>query len=257
MADYWGSASFVEPNLQTVQESPEPSIKGKPTSGGSHPGGLQQLPTVTLDTYTSPRDATTSGGSHPGGLQQLPTVTLDTYTSPRDATTSGGSHPGGLQQLPTVTLDTYTSPRDATASGGSHPGGLQQLSTDDPHFSSPQSCNRPANLFSNISPRRYLSADQVMAKYARYKNRRDVGRLAIALAKHTYFGTAIMASSTITGRGDTTALDPNKLEQLKANIRSIFPTMSDAEFEAIWGMCVNSVASACKNMRRQKLAGTL
>ena len=77
-----------------------------------------------------------------------------------------------------------------------------------------------------------------MAKYTRYKNRRDIGRLTIALAKHTYFGTAIMASSTVTGRGDTNALDPNKLEQLKANIRSIFPSVSDAEFEAIWGTCV-------------------
>ena len=66
-----------------------------------------------------------------------------------------------------------------------------------------------------------------------------------------------MAKSNITGRGDTTALDPSKLEQLKANIQSIFPTLSDVEFEAIWDMCVTSTASGCKNLRRQKLAGNL
>lgn len=96
-----------------------------------------------------------------------------------------------------------------------------------------------------------------MARYSRYKNRRDVGRLAIALAKYTYFGPAALAESTITGRVDTTALDPSELEQLKADIHSIFPDMSDTEFEAIWGMCLNSIASACKNLRKQKLAGTL
>ena len=222
MANSWGSASYFDPNLQLVQEITEPSLKDRTTH--------QPI------TCTNPE---ASGGSHPGDLLLQPSANPEA---------SGGSHPGGLLLQPSANPE---------ASGGSHPGDvLRQLPSDKDALASPK-FSRPANVFSSISPRRYLSADQVMGKYARYKNRRDVGRLAIALAKCTYFGAATMAESTITGRGGTAALDPSKLEQLKANIRSIFPTMSDAEFEAIWGLCVASIASACKNLRKQQLAGTL
>ena len=228
MANSWESASYFDPNLQLVQEITEPT--NLEASGGSYSGELLLQPSAN-------REA--SGGSHPGGRLWQPSANPEA---------SGGSYPGGLPSQPSANPE---------ASGGSHPGGLlQQLPSDKDALARPK-FSRSANVFSSISPRRYLSADQVMAKYARYKNRRDVGRLAIALAKCTYFGAATMADSTVTGRGDTAALDPSKLQQLKANIRSIFPTMSDAEFEAIWGLCVTSIASACKNLRKQKLAGTL
>ena len=52
---------------------------------------------------------------------------------------------------------------------------------------------------SAVSPRTYLSPGEVMAKYAWYKNRRDIGRLA----KHNYFGTHVMAKSTVTSRNSS------------------------------------------------------
>ena len=285
MANSWESASYFDPDLQLVQEITEPT--NLEASGGSHPGGLLLQPSTNPEasggshpgelllqpsgnleasggSYSGElllqpsANPEASGGSHPGGhLWQpsaYPEASGGSYSGELllqpsgNPEASGGSHPGGLLSQPSANLE---------ASGGSHPGGLlRQLPSDKDALARPK-FSRSANVFSSVSPRRYLSADQVMAKYARYKNRRDVGRLAIALAKCTYFGAATMADSTVTGRGDTAALDPTKLQQLKANIRSIFPTMSDAEFEAIWGLCVTSIASACKNLRKQKLAGTL
>ena len=58
-----------------------------------------------------------------------------------------------------------------------------------------------------ISPAKYKSLDEVITLYKDYKNTKDIGKLAIALAKYTYFGSSVMAQSTVTGRGGTTPLD--------------------------------------------------
>ena len=63
--------------------------------------------------------------------------------------------------------------------------------------------------------------------------KKDVGRLAIALEKYTYFGAGEMSISTITGRKGTKAMDSVKLQQLRNNIRGIFPLISAAEFDAV------------------------
>jgi len=85
--------------------------------------------------------------------------------------------------------------------------------------------------------------------YALYKNTKDIGKLAIALAKYTYFGPQVMSQCTVTGRGSTNPLDPSKLQRLRENIRSVFPMMDDEEFKAIWDKCKESIAGACKSLR--------
>ena len=57
----------------------------------------------------------------------------------------------------------------------------------------------------------------------------------------------------MSGRNGTNTLDPMKLSQLKANIRSVFPNMSDAEFEEVWLVCITAIANCCKNLRKQRL----
>ena len=78
-----------------------------------------------------------------------------------------------------------------------------------------------------------MSSDEVITLYKDYKNTKDIGKLAIALAKYTYFRSNVMAQSTVTGRGGTTPLDPVKLQHLQSNIRAIFPLVDDAEFNRI------------------------
>ena len=75
-----------------------------------------------------------------------------------------------------------------------------------------------------------MSADSVLARYQHFKNTRDVGRLAIQLAKHTYFGTFVMSHSTVSGRNNTTRL---KMMEMKAVLRSVFSSISDEEFERV------------------------
>ena len=100
-----------------------------------------------------------------------------------------------------------------------------------------------------VSPTKCKSSDEILSMYAFYKNKKDIGKLAIALAKYTYFGPQVMSQCTVTGRGNTNPLDPSKLQRLRENIRSVFPMMDDDEFKAIWDKCKESIAGACKSLR--------
>ncbi len=117
--------------------------------------------------------------------------------------------------------------------------------------STPPPLPRAVNVFTNISPTKYMSPDQVISTYAKYRNAKDVGRLAVALAKHTYFGRNVLSQSTITGRGGRSALDAAKLNQLKGNIRSIFPQLPENEFDKVWEKCKESIANGCKRLRQE------
>jgi len=85
--------------------------------------------------------------------------------------------------------------------------------------------------------------------YASYKTKKDIGRLTVALAKFTYFGTNVMSKSTVTGHGNTMALDAKKMLQVSMTIRGIFPLMSDDEFEEVWKTCKDAIGSACKHLQ--------
>ena len=108
---------------------------------------------------------------------------------------------------------------------------------------------RLVNKFTPISLTKYKSLDEVITLYKDYKNTKDIGKLAIALAKYTYFGSSVMAESTVTGREGTTPLDPVKLQHLRSNIRAIFPLMDDAEFNQIWDKCKISIVGCSKTLR--------
>ena len=90
--------------------------------------------------------------------------------------------------------------------------------------------SRLTNKFTPISPTKYKSSDEVISLYKFCKNAEDIGKLAIALAKYTYFGPTVMSQCTVIGRVETTALDPVKLGLLQNNIRAIFPQMDDNQF---------------------------
>ena len=93
--------------------------------------------------------------------------------------------------------------------------------------SSVKALNKTEHLVSDISPRKRQTADKVMHTFSRFKNRRDVGRLTIVLAKYMYFSHDLMACSTTTGHKGTKALDTSRLQQLRANIHSIFPLLDE------------------------------
>ncbi len=126
-----------------------------------------------------------------------------------------------------------------------HPKELQNLRGDGMPSSS-QVCCHSVNKFTPISPTKCRSADEVIGLYSQYKNSKEIGRLAIALAKYTYFGNTVLSRSTVTGRGNKAALDPSALQ---GNIRAIFPDKHDDQFEDIWIRCKESIANACKSLQ--------
>jgi len=65
--------------------------------------------------------------------------------------------------------------------------------------------------------------------YPGYATAKDIGKLAIPLAKYTYFRPQVMSQCTVMGRGNRKPLDPSKLQRLRENIRSVFPMMDDDE----------------------------
>ena len=107
----------------------------------------------------------------------------------------------------------------------------------------------PTPCQSKFIPTKCKSSDEVLSIYSFYKNTKDIGKLAIALAKYTYFGPQEMSQCTVMGQGNTKPLDPNKLKRLRENIRSVFPMVDDDEFKAIWDKCKESIAGACKALR--------
>jgi len=64
-------------------------------------------------------------------------------------------------------------------------------------------------------PTKCKSSDEVFSIYSFHKNTKDIGKLAIALAKYTYFGPQEMSQCTVMGRGSTKPLNPNKLNCLR------------------------------------------
>ena len=93
------------------------------------------------------------------------------------------------------------------------------------------------------------SSDEVLCMYASYKTKKNISRLAVTLAKFTYFGTNVMSKSTVMRRGNTMALDAKKVLQLSMTIRGIFPLMSDDVYEEVWKTCKDAIGSACKHLQ--------
>ena len=103
-----------------------------------------------------------------------------------------------------------------------------------------------------MSPSKYRAPGEVLKTYQRYCNQKDIGKVAIALAKLTYFGRQEMSECTITGHNRSTQqFSSSKLASLKQDIRSVFPSITDDEVfdKTVWKKCTESIAGACKHLR--------
>ena len=173
-----------------------------------------------------------------------------------------GGIPSTRDETLTSSDDNYAAVSWSVTTGSQllNQGARSQFGDGMPSLGQPVECETPTqgaslvpahlvNKFTPISPTKYKSSDEVITLYKDYKNTKDIGKLAIALAKYTYFGSSVMAQSTVTGRGGTTPLDPVKLQHLRSNIRAIFPLMDDADFNKIWDKCKYSIAGCCKTLR--------
>ena len=94
------------------------------------------------------------------------------------------------------------------------------------------------------------SADTVMEENKSLWTLSGVGKLAIRLARRSFFGDSVLMSSTVTGK-DRPALDPAKMASLYDIIqKNVFKSTSVHEFEKNIIPRINSaVAGICKRLR--------
>ena len=100
-------------------------------------------------------------------------------------------------------------------------------------------------------------ADPAVVIYnnSRLCNTKEVGKLAIALARDAYFGDELLRHSTIQGKGKYKALDSAKLSSLLSVIHanSAFSKMSKEEFSRMVKLKIlSSLQHHCKYLRGKK-----
>ena len=63
------------------------------------------------------------------------------------------------------------------------------------------------------------------------------GRLAVKLARDSYFGEDVMCTSTVSG------LDKDKLKEIKARLYEVYPFDNLVEFEPLWQKCLIAIGN--------------
>ena len=90
--------------------------------------------------------------------------------------------------------------------------------------------------------------DEVVEKNINLKTPSKITKLALKLAKESFFGPETMAQCTVAGMRDLDGLPETELCSLKLYLFQLFPSFTKQEFEEIWKSCTNSIGQACKNM---------
>ena len=97
-----------------------------------------------------------------------------------------------------------------------------------------------------------LTAEKIFQTNARYINKEEIGRVAVKLARKTFFGESVLVQSSISGTENTKPLNPSVLQQMKTCIRSKFIEISPTEFESIWTKCIDSISLVCTYCRTHR-----
>ena len=77
------------------------------------------------------------------------------------------------------------------------------------------------------------TASEDFSKYKNYVNKAFIGRVAVKLARNTFFGVPVLEASSLNGTNDSAPLDPNVLMAMKSVIREKFMDISPTEFEGV------------------------
>lgn len=92
----------------------------------------------------------------------------------------------------------------------------------------------------------------VMYKNRRWCNDKDVGKLAVVLARDAYFGEEALSQCTIKGRSTKAALDGNKLSMLLGTIHAdpAFSKLTKEEFsKQVKPKIISAIGHRCKYLR--------
>ena len=107
-----------------------------------------------------------------------------------------------------------------------------------------------------INKAQLVPASDVINKYPNLQKENIIGKLAVKLAKESFFGDSVLVKCTVMGCNSHPALPLKELNELKRTIFSLFPTYwaNPVEFESeLWTQCVNSIGQLCKRLRAIQL----
>ena len=102
-----------------------------------------------------------------------------------------------------------------------------------------------------INKEKLIDPEEVTDKYPYFLKRSKLPRLAVKLARESYFGEDIMARCNVRGLGDCYALPLPVLGELTKFISNLaYPRFVDtrASFEVLWKSCIISIGQACKTL---------
>ena len=74
-------------------------------------------------------------------------------------------------------------------------------------------------------------------------------RLTMALTREAIFGKEALWKSSLSGKNQTGCLEKNKLDYIKAVVKSRVPNMPEVQFEGIWSKCRGSLSKSCQTLR--------
>lgn len=88
--------------------------------------------------------------------------------------------------------------------------------------------------------------------HSKLKVESKIGTLAVKLARTSFFGPDVMAKCTVQGVRDYPGLPSAELGELKIALFRLFPQYwsNPAEFESLWGTCIEALGQACKRLRK-------
>jgi len=231
--------------------TPLPSLHSSPVFPPLHRHSLlYRVPSVGKQTYPSSHLI----GSHLiGSHKQTPHLNISEYDPGHNEPSTSSYQPEYSYDASspyyesdiTHFLDLTVDDSDYGSRGSGYGSREDTSSAGEPvTFLSPESESPP--LFD--TPPKLKPIERVM-QYFKSNDTATLRLLTVALARDCIFGRDELMKSSMGGRHGYDALDPEKLEYIKALTRSLVPNKPKVELECIWGLCRISLGKSCQGLR--------
>ena len=96
----------------------------------------------------------------------------------------------------------------------------------------------------------------MIANYHTFRGESKAGKLAVRLAKESFFGEDVLAKCTVGGHQGLPALPVDELNELKQTMFLEFPNYrpTSQEFEGVWSSITEAIGQAVKGLRKKGVA---
>ncbi len=102
-----------------------------------------------------------------------------------------------------------------------------------------------------------IPVNATLNKYQKLKKESTASKMAVKLAKESYFGEEVLRQCTVMGCRQYPGLPIKELNELKQTMFGLFPIYwtNNIGFDTdIWSQCVTAIGQLCKRLRSDALA---